>query len=161
MAKVNWIWRETAEIIGVLGVIGSLVFVAFEIRQNNELLAANARAYRHEIRSQNSNRQFLENPELAALKVKVDNGVPLREVEQFTVERYFNQILLDFQFSFVEYERGQFGEEDLNIATMRNTFFRKTGMSSFWSEYSKVYFRPDFAQWMNENIVTQEHKSNQ
>ena len=28
------VWRETAEVMGVLGVIGSLIFVALEIRQN-------------------------------------------------------------------------------------------------------------------------------
>ena len=36
MAKASWIWKETAEIIGVLGVIASLIFVAFEIRQNTQ-----------------------------------------------------------------------------------------------------------------------------
>ena len=156
MAKDNWIWRETAEIIGVLGVIGSLAFVAFEIRQNNELLAADARAYRHEIRSQNSNRQFLENPGLATLKVKVDSGAPLSEVEQYLIDRYFNQILLDFQFSFVEFERGQLSAEDLNIETMRNTFIRNSGMSRYWNDHSNAYFRPDFVQWLNANIATQE-----
>ena len=34
MAKPSWVWKETAEVIGVLGVIASLIFVAFEIRQN-------------------------------------------------------------------------------------------------------------------------------
>ena len=36
MKNRSWIWKETAEVLGVLGVIGSLVFVAFEIRQNTE-----------------------------------------------------------------------------------------------------------------------------
>ena len=34
MTKPSWIWRETAEVLGVLGVIASLIFVAFEIREN-------------------------------------------------------------------------------------------------------------------------------
>ncbi len=34
MAKTSWIWKETAEVLAVIGVISSLVFVAFEIRQN-------------------------------------------------------------------------------------------------------------------------------
>ena len=40
MAKVSWIWRETAEILGVIGVIGSMIFVAFEIRQNTQVSQA-------------------------------------------------------------------------------------------------------------------------
>jgi hypothetical protein len=153
MRKVSWVWKETAEIIGVLGVIGSLIFVAFEIRQNNELLAAEARANRHENRSQNSNRQFLENPHLAELIVRADGGASLTEVEQYTIERYFDQMLLDFQFVFVEYQRGQFDDQDLAIALMKNGFYRTSGMQRYWNEYAEKHFRPDFVLWMNEHIV--------
>ena len=34
MATPNWLWKETAEIIGALGVIASMIFVGLEIRQN-------------------------------------------------------------------------------------------------------------------------------
>ncbi len=34
MAEPNWIWKETAEVLGVLGVIASMIFVGAEIRQN-------------------------------------------------------------------------------------------------------------------------------
>ncbi len=34
MAEPNWIWKETAEVLGVLGVIASMIFVGVEIRQN-------------------------------------------------------------------------------------------------------------------------------
>ena len=34
MATPNWLWRETAEIVGALGVIASMIFVGLEIRQN-------------------------------------------------------------------------------------------------------------------------------
>ncbi len=34
LANVNWIWKETAEVLGVLGVIASMIFIGIEIRQN-------------------------------------------------------------------------------------------------------------------------------
>ncbi len=34
MAIKSWIWKETAEVIGVLGMIASMIFVGLEIRQN-------------------------------------------------------------------------------------------------------------------------------
>jgi len=34
LAEVNWIWKESAEVLGVLGVIASMIFVGVEIRQN-------------------------------------------------------------------------------------------------------------------------------
>jgi len=40
MAIKEWIWKETAEILGVLAVFGSLIFVAFEIRQNTQVSQA-------------------------------------------------------------------------------------------------------------------------
>ena len=36
MANINWIWKESAEVLGVLGVIASMIFVGIEIRQNTE-----------------------------------------------------------------------------------------------------------------------------
>ena len=156
MRNVSWVWREIAETIGVLGVIGSLIFVAFEIRQNNELLAAEARANRHENRSQNSNRQFLENPHLAELILKSNNGQQLTDIEQYTIERFFNQTLLDFQFVYVEYQRGQFDEQDLAIAAMKSGFDSNVGMPQYWKGAAKKHFRPDFVQWMNDNIVESE-----
>ena len=40
--KTSWIWKETAEVLGVLGVIASLVFVAMEIRQNTDAVRSTA-----------------------------------------------------------------------------------------------------------------------
>ena len=34
MKEPNWIWKETAEVLGVIGVVASLIFVGVEIRQN-------------------------------------------------------------------------------------------------------------------------------
>jgi hypothetical protein len=156
MRNVSWVWKEIAEIIGVLGVIGSLIFVAFEIRQNNELLAAEARAKQHDNRSQNSNRQFIENPHLAELVLKSNNGQQLTDIEQYTIERFFNQTLLDFQFVYVEYLRGQFDEQELGISSKKSAFYRNAGMPQYWKGHAEEFLRPDFVQWMNENIVESE-----
>lgn len=156
MREVSWVWKEIAEIIGVLGVIGSLIFVAFEIRQNNELLAAEARANRHENRSENANTLFLENPHLVELVIKSNNGQQLTDIEQFTIERILNQMLLNFQFVYVEYQQGQFDEKDITTSTMKAAFYRNAGMPQYWKDHAEEHFRPDFVQWMNENIVDSE-----
>ena len=36
MADNNWTWKESAEVLGVLGVIASMIFVGIEIRQNTD-----------------------------------------------------------------------------------------------------------------------------
>jgi hypothetical protein len=40
LALKKWIWKETAETVGVLGVIATLIFVAFEVRQNTQVSRA-------------------------------------------------------------------------------------------------------------------------
>ncbi|HEY5622263.1 MAG TPA: hypothetical protein VIV14_00785 [Gammaproteobacteria bacterium] len=34
MAIAKWVWKETAEVLGIIGVIASMIFVGLEIRQN-------------------------------------------------------------------------------------------------------------------------------
>ena len=34
VAKPSWIWKEIAEVIGVLGIIAGIVFLGYEMRQN-------------------------------------------------------------------------------------------------------------------------------
>ena len=36
MADDKWTWKESAEVLGVLGVIASMIFVGIEIRQNTD-----------------------------------------------------------------------------------------------------------------------------
>jgi len=43
LALPNWVWKETAEVLGVVGIIAGIVFLGFELRQNNELMEAETR----------------------------------------------------------------------------------------------------------------------
>jgi len=63
LADVNWIWKESAEILGVLGVIASMIFVGVEIRQNTDAVLG---ATLHDISQQSLDLVMagLDNPEL-------------------------------------------------------------------------------------------------
>ena len=80
MAIKNWVWKETAEVLGVAGIIAGIVFLGYELRQNNELMAAEARATRLSLQADLWG-SLAENPGLAALLVKDRSG------ESLTVER--------------------------------------------------------------------------
>ena len=135
------------------GVIAGILFLAIELNQNNELLEAEAREARYEFRSRDSNRIFLENPRLVELMVKVNNRGLLTQEEQYTIERFYSQILLNFQLIFIEYTEGHISESELGIASMKDYFSNQVGMEQYWLENGSAAFQPNFVQWMQENIV--------
>ena len=63
MAVKKWVWKEAAEVIGVLGIIAGIVFLGSELRQNNELMAEQQRFNRLSI-AIGTNELFIENPSL-------------------------------------------------------------------------------------------------
>jgi len=63
LAEPNWIWKETAEVLGVLGVIASMIFVGIEIRQNT-YVARGATLQAVSQQSQDLVMVGLDNPEL-------------------------------------------------------------------------------------------------
>ena len=51
VAKPSWIWKETAEVIGVLGIIASIVFLGYEMRQNTIAVRSEALGLQNQISS--------------------------------------------------------------------------------------------------------------
>ena len=77
-----------SEIIGGIGIIASLIFVGFQVKQNAEETALNTRQMQSDAYTQlsinitNINRDTLDHPELIAIQQKVANGDPLTDTEQ-------------------------------------------------------------------------------
>jgi len=66
VAIAKWVWKETAEVLGVVGIIAGIVFLGFELRQNNQLLVEEAR-YNNLSERIRGNELQLTNPELNKL----------------------------------------------------------------------------------------------
>ncbi len=63
MAIAKWLWKETAEVLGALGVIASMIFVGLEVRQNtNTVRGATLQAISQQ--SLDLSMAGLDNPEL-------------------------------------------------------------------------------------------------
>jgi len=146
---------QAATILANICVIAGIVSLGIELQQNNELLAAEARAARHQNRSDHANRVLLENPGLVELIVKADNGETLTQEEHYTLERYLDQALINWQFTFVEYQRGQFNDIELTANSIRSYFDNLPGMREYWNKVKGVELQSDFVQWMEENVVNE------
>lgn len=73
-------WKEAAEIVGVIAIVLSLIFVAYELRQNTLMMRAQINQSRTEVAV--SEQQATYNSDyIPDLIVKIDSGEPLTEQE--------------------------------------------------------------------------------
>ena len=110
MANVSWIWKETAEVLGVLGVVGSLIFVAFEIRQGTEAVRSSTIQNLSE-QSRASTALIVENADLRAAFLAARAGMDLTDDQEFQLEVYFNSALRIQQNRFQQIRLGVLDEE--------------------------------------------------
>ncbi len=145
---------QTVGILANVGVIAGILFLAVELQQNNQILTAQARTTRMEVRKEATN-TFLENPELVRLLLKSQHGEPLTEEDRFRLDGIIFITTVTFQHSFTEYQNGLIDEEEVPVTVIgwRGLFHDQyPALPDFW-ERRKVVFRQDFVDWFDENVV--------
>jgi len=151
MGNKNWIWRETAEIIGVLGVIASLVFVAFEIRQNTD--AVRSSAIQDISRwSYDATVLTLDHPEIIRARQAACSG-SVTDDQRATLYVYYSAAM---RIQLNRFQQVQLGilDEDLALnlggrgGAYRNPFF-----AEFWSVVDKDEFDPGFLEFVERELV--------
>jgi hypothetical protein len=84
-----------------VGVIAGIVFLGFELRQNNELMEAEARFNRVTVSTEAYNITST-NGELAEIRVKAKNNESLTEVEHYRFESSEMRMLINMEWIFRE-----------------------------------------------------------
>jgi hypothetical protein len=105
---------QTVSILANLGVIAGIIFLAFELQQNNELLRAEARANQLEAR-RGSSLQLTTNPQLATIVYKLGNGESVTPEERYQFTWLARDLFVRWQWQFEEYQRGLIEEESLPV----------------------------------------------
>ena len=154
MAIKKWVWKETAEVLGVVGIIAGIVFLGYELRQNNELMAAEERRAQYSMEMELWG-QLVDSPDLIPMLLKDRNGESLSAEEEFRLNAFWMRTLSGFQWA---YREGANTENYLQ--SQRKNFEAYGSLRRTWSgndigsrSASKDYFDPEFVQWMEENIV--------
>jgi hypothetical protein len=145
---------ELISIIANIGVIAGIVFLALELRQNNELIAAEARAT-YASMDQTGWSFIIENPDLADLLIKDRNGGELSESEMLRLNALWLQNLAQFQFRFLEDP-----DHVAWVAGQRRNYESYSSLRSAWEGNSsgsrqagKDSFDPNFVRFYEENVV--------
>lgn len=143
-----------------IGVIAGIVFLVFELQQNNELLESEIRSTRHIVR-RDDYLLPLEHPQLGEALIKHRHGEPLSEYEGIILNRAMMTNLFNLQYVFTEYRQGRIEESAIPIESWRGSFNGDTlsqpgywpDTQEFW-DANKFEFDPSFVQWMEENVVS-------
>ncbi|HEY5623428.1 MAG TPA: hypothetical protein VIV14_06675 [Gammaproteobacteria bacterium] len=153
MKKIEF--GQSVSILANLGVIAGIVFLALELRQNNDLMEAATRAAQNE-RIQDYAMQLYTVPGLAEILVKHKNGEPLTEAEELQLFGRKVRMLRGFEAQYRESVLGT--AEDVPVGNWIRYFYR--GSEGYpplfyaWDE-AKPLLTPDFVQFFEENVVSQ------
>lgn len=135
-----------------VGVIAGIVLLAVELRQNNELLGAQARATRESVAIDSSNVQ-VTTPELWRALMKEENGDPLTDEEEYLLRTFHWGVLRRLQYVFGEYREGLIERADIPTGDWSAMFQSGSVMEKLWQEDANNLFRPDFVQFMDEEVI--------
>jgi hypothetical protein len=136
-----------------IGVLAGILFLGFELRQNNELLTAQGRAVRAELR-QASFVLMVENRDLRLALVKSQNDETLTPDEQILVRTFMSQVIINWQSSWLEFDAELLDLEDLSPEGWRTDFHKNQALANQWQEM-RYRLRSDFVAWMEENVVSE------
>ncbi len=137
---------QTVGILTNVGVIAGIILLAIELRQNNELMAAEARFNRISIQTA-SITLTVEHPDLAELIVRSQNGGDLTPAEVYRLQAYWRRLFVNMQWTYQE------AYDDLPLETWKRVF-RDAFVQDHW-ENRKTDFIPEFVEFVDENVVNE------
>lgn len=148
MALKKWIWKETAETVGVLGVIATLIFVAFEIRQNTQVSRAASIQAMADASIQISLAWANDEEGLALLERVFDGAVPsdLTRMENAKLRMYYVSALRSAESRYRQIELGLLPEGDTWVGGSA-AIYSAQYTAAYWSVLRNT-IAADFAAYM-------------
>lgn len=137
-----------------VGVIVGIILLAAELQQNNDLLGAQARATREAVAIDSANIQ-VTTPELWRALMKEENGDPLSSEEEYLLRTFNWGRLRRLQYVYGEYREELIERADIPTADWRALFSDGSVMQKLWQEDATNLLRPDFVQFMEEEVISQ------
>ena len=133
------------------GVIAGILFLAIELRQNNELLTVQASYARFNIERERRSR-IIEDGEFADLIVRERQGDELSPTESMRLRLHWYDVVDSWEWQFRENRAGRLKDGLINIADWRVQW---VVFPMVQTRYKETISRrdSDFVQFMNENVI--------
>lgn len=141
----------TAELLGAIGVIVSLFYLAYQIRRNSESVEA-ATALSISEATQQRLLVPAQSPELAGAILRAFRGEVLSDVEREQVRFFTRASMRGIENSFIQYGRGMIsGEAFAGYQALIETNVRLGVVSDWWS-LERQTFEPEFQKLVDRAI---------
>jgi len=145
---------QTVQLVANIGVIAGIIFLAFELRQNNELLTAQASFGQFEIERERRNRLIENTGGIADVLRKSHNSVPLSDVEEFRVGIYYEDLVASWTWQFREVQEGRLADDFLDLSNVRGIWRANPGLAGY-VESRETRLDPEFVRYLQENVIEQ------
>jgi len=153
---------QVVTILANVGVIVGIIFLAVELSQNNELLAAQARLAQNERLTDTFN-DMIQSPEFAETMAKSGRGDELSPREAVQLRAFHSRQFRSWQWQFFERELGSL--QSIPIDSWRNvvrgrTSFREssgTELDGAWAaawEANRPVLESQFVEFMDTNVFS-------
>jgi hypothetical protein len=145
---------QTITILANIGVIAGIVFLAFELQQNNEALGLQARLERENTVRQGLNRR-VENPDLIRAAAKSFSDEELTLEEELLLRDYNRGALIDWWFAYRQVQDGALDENAIPLSLWREGFYEiYPRMPESWEEFKRIFSQEiEYIQWFEENVA--------
>ena len=146
---------QVITILANLGVIAGIVFLAFELQQNNEALNLQARLSREDVLRRGLARR-LENPELIRAVARATSGEQLSLEEELLLADYNQGALVDWWLAYRQVQDGAINENALPVTLWRSVFQDYPRMDESWVDFKSSFpLETEYIQWFEANIVNE------
>jgi hypothetical protein len=150
LEKRKMSWKDVTEILGVLGVIGSLIFVAFQIQQNtNAVRSATIQAILD--RSYDATVLAVENAELRAATQASCDGT-LTADQRLQLAAYYRAILRLQMNRYLQVQLGILDEQLALTLGGRGMAYRRPIFAELWAEGKREY-SPEFQAFIEREVL--------
>ena len=126
--------NDLLQIIGMLGLIASLIFVGMELRQNQQVARVTAyQALAEQIASYNA--LLLSEPEIIRIRISALNNENLNDDEKEMYRAFFRMLKRQSELAYLQYENGIINEELLirSLGALRDHVTRSNFAESLWN----------------------------
>ena len=148
MKKIDF--GQAMSFLANIGVLIGILLLAYELRQNNDLMEAEARLNRVNM-AINAWRFTAENGDLTELREREKAGEELSGADVRRIDATIMAI-----FVFLEWTYRELSEESREMTQLREVqrynFSKGPEYHRVWNE-RKVSFDPAFVEWMDRNVV--------
>ena len=141
---------QTITILANVGVIAGIIFLAFELQQNNDQLQSQTRANLYRMQAEIQRDIFTNVGGVTDLLVKAQGGQQLTAVELNRLAAFRGYVLRTIEFMFREDSEGSRESADWMVIA----FVSIPGFREFW-EQTKISRDPDLVSFIEDNVVSQ------